>query len=145
MEILGAETNSDHHTVVFYYLRLEETMKECILREDFSGAQEVKIEINLFQHKMLRRALDEIMIRLYLKFRELERKIDTFIVMQLRDEFNQLETTTQTMEIVEWASLRVRTSLSMNLHVRSSIQKYYLKNIVRSSIQEYYKRNIPKI
>ena len=101
MEIIGAETNSAHHAVVFYFLKLEETMKECILREDFGGAQEVKIEINLFQHKMLRWTLDEIMIRLYLKFRELERKIDTFIVMQLRDEFNELETTTQTMEIVE--------------------------------------------
>ena len=65
MEIIGAETNAAHHAVVFYFLKLEETMKECILREDFSGAQEVKIEINLLQHKMLRWELDEIMIRLY--------------------------------------------------------------------------------
>ena len=101
MEILGVETNSVHHAVVFHFRELEETMKECILREDFSGAQEVKIEINFLQHRMLRVELDEIMIRLYLKLRELERKIDTFIVMQLRDEFNELETTTQTMEIVE--------------------------------------------
>ena len=120
MEIFGIETNSVHHAVVFRFRELEETMKECILREDFSGAQEVKIEINFLQHRMLRVELDEIMIRLYLKLRELERKIDTFIVMQLRDEFNELETTTQTMEIVEWASLRVRTPLSINLHLRIS-------------------------
>ena len=45
--------------------------------------------------------MDKAAVVLYLKFRDLEREIDLFILKQLRDEYNRTEPTNQTMQIRE--------------------------------------------
>ena len=115
--MLNIETTPVHHALVADFLELKETVKRCILQEKFIEAQEVKVNINLLQQKMLQHEMDEIMIRLYLKFRKLERKIDTFIIMQLRDEFNALETTTQTMyRTIYFGGIGILNNFSPPIH-----------------------------
>ena len=83
------------------FSQVKEVVKMCIDQENFITAQEVKVQINCIEHTMLKNGMDKAAVVLYLKFRDLEREIDLFILKQLRDEYNSTEPTNQTMQIRE--------------------------------------------
>ena len=82
--------------------QVKEVVKICIDQENFIAAQEIKVQINCIEHTMLKNGMDKAGVLLYLKFRDLEREIDLFILKQLRDEYNRTEPTNQTIQITEW-------------------------------------------
>ena len=96
------EIISFYQIVEAKFSQVKEVVKMCIDQENFITAQEVKVQINCIEHTMLRNGMDKAAVLLYLKFRDLEREIDLFILKQLRDEYNRTEPTNQTMQIREW-------------------------------------------
>ena len=93
------ETTSLYQTAEAEYRQIKEVVKMCIDQENFITAQEAKVKINCIQHRLLQSEMDKAMM-LYIKFHNQERKILTFILNQLRDEFNNLEPTNVQMIIL---------------------------------------------
>ena len=92
-------TTSLYQTAEAEYRQIKEVVKMCIDQENFITAQEAKVKINCIQHRLLQSEMDKAMM-LYIKFHNQERKILTFILNQLRDEFNNLEPTNVQMIIL---------------------------------------------
>ena len=99
------ETTALYQIAEAEYRQIKEVVKMCIDQENFITAQEAKVRINYIQHRLLQSEMDKATILLYVKFRDQERKIDMFIIKQLKDEFNNLEPTNVMMLIQEWPDL----------------------------------------
>ena len=95
------ETTALYQIAEAEYRQIKEVVKMCIDQENFITAQEAKVRINYIQHRLLQSEMDKATILLYVKFRDQERKIDMFIIKQLKDEFNNLEPTNVMMLIQE--------------------------------------------